>query len=304
MRRRLLAMGVPEGLLMSVAGVERVRELSNRRCAIALMEGLAAAGVDTPEIPLYCTEEADVARFVNSMPRSVVKAPWSGSGKGVAWGIGRVEVPLEHFYRGVIRRQGGVVCERFLDKVVDFAMEFRASCGGVVFAGYSLFTCDGGAYSGNVLAPDEEIEGFLATFVERGVLHAVRDTLERELSAMLSGVGYVGYLGVDMLVYRHAGGYRLNPCVEINLRMNMGAVARVFYDSFVVPGVCGRYFVPSYKVEGEALRVHEALSEEFPLRVVNGRVQSGYINLSPVTARSRYSAYVLLGGASVPELYV
>lgn len=303
MRRRFLAMGVHESVLMTTDGVERVRELSNRRCAIALMERLAATGIDTPDIPLYCTEEADVARFVNSMPRSVIKAPWSGSGKGIAWGIGRVEVPVEHFYRGVIRRQGGVVCERFLDKVVDFAMEFRASHGEVVFAGYSLFTCDGGAYSGNVLASDVEIENFLATFVERGALLGVRVALERELSAMLSGVGYNGFLGVDMLVYRHGNGFRINPCVELNLRMNMGAVARLFHDCFVERGVRGRYFVPFYKKEGEALLVHDVLRERYPLRVENGRALSGYINLSPVTSRSRYSAYVLLGGASVPDLY-
>ena len=28
----------------------------------------------------------------------------------------------------------------------------------------------------------------------------------------------------------------VHPCVEINMRMNMGVVARLFYDRFVAPG--------------------------------------------------------------------
>lgn len=127
MKRRFKDMGVSDSLLPTPQNLEQMRALSNRRVAIDVMRSLRSAGVDTPEIPLYTSSPADVAAFINSMPRSVIKAPWSGSGKGIAWGIGRVEMPVEHFYMGVIKRQGGVVCERFLDKVVDFAMEFSVS---------------------------------------------------------------------------------------------------------------------------------------------------------------------------------
>ena len=68
------------------------------------------------------------------------------------WGLGRVEVPLENFYKGIIKRQGGVVCEHFLESVQEFAMEFFAGEHGVSFVGYSLFDADKGSYSGNLLA--------------------------------------------------------------------------------------------------------------------------------------------------------
>ena len=37
---------------------------------------------------------------------------------------------------------------------------------------------------------------------------------------------YCGYVGVDMFVYESDGGFRLAPCVEMNVRMTMGLLAR------------------------------------------------------------------------------
>lgn len=294
MKRRFKVMGVDEALLPGQQHLELLRTLSNRRVAIDILRALRSAGVDTPEIPLYLSSPAHVAAFINSMLRSVIKAPWSGSGKGIAWGIGRVEVPVEHFYCGVIKRQGGVVCEHYLDKVIDFAMEFSVSHGTVSFAGYSLFTCDGGAYSGNILASDAAIEDFLQEYISLEVITMVKERLAVELARLLQPLDYNGVLGVDMMIYRAPCGFALNPCVELNLRMNMGAVSRIFYDRFVSAASCGRFSVTFYKQPGEAMKVHEEMSASHPLCVERERVVSGYLPLSPVTADTRYAAFALL----------
>lgn len=305
MKRRLRVMGVDEALLPGQQNLELLRTLSNRRAAIDVMRALRLSGIDTPEIPLYLSSPACVAAFINSMPRSVIKAPWSGSGKGIAWGIGRVEVPVEHFYCGVIKRQGGVVCERYLDKVVDFAMEFSMSHGVVSFAGYSLFTCDGGAYSGNILAGDAEIEDFLQEYVSREVIAVVKERLAIELTRLLQPLDYNGILGVDMMIYRVPCGFALNPCVELNLRMNMGAVSRIFYDRFVSASSRGRFSVTFYKQPGEALKAHEEMSASSPLCVQGGRVVRGYLPLSPVATDTRYAAFALIDtdSSSLSERY-
>lgn len=305
MKRRMQAMGIAESRLPSQYCLEQLRVLSNRRVTIDILQALHSAGVETPEYPMYTSSPADVAAFINSMPRSVIKAPWSGSGKGIAWGIGRVEVPVEHFYMGVIKRQGGVVCERYLDKVVDFAMEFSLTRGVVSFAGYSLFTCDGGSYSGNILASDAAIEDFLQGYVSHEELVNVRETLLCILTRLLAPIEYDGFLGVDMLIYRGGGCYRLNPCIELNLRMNMGAVSRIFFDRFVATGSQGRFSVSFYKAAGDALAAHRAMSALHPLCVKDGKVVSGYLSLSPVVADSRYLAFAIVTEESKPlnELY-
>ena len=96
------------------------------------------------------------------------------------------------------------------------------------------------------------------------------------------------------MIYRDGEYLRLNPCMELNLRMNMGVVSRLFYDSYVASGSEGRYAVTYYKNEGEALAENENLKAEYPLVVNAGKIVSGYMNLSPVTAASRYVAYVII----------
>lgn len=71
------------------------------------------------------------------------------------------------------RAAGGVVGEPIYNKVEDFAMEFYSDGKGrIIFAGYSLFrTNAGGAYEGNRLLPDAEIERRLSAYVSVAALH-------------------------------------------------------------------------------------------------------------------------------------
>lgn len=292
-KRRLNVIGFGT-LLPSDESMARIRELSNRKTSITILKALQELGIDTPPLPLYCTNPDDVANFVNSRPRCVVKAPWSGSGKGIMWGIGRVETPMENFYKGVIRRQGGVVCEEFLNGKVEFAMEFCAKEGTISFSGYSLFNSFKGSYTGNILAPDSEIEKYLAQFIPLHELHMVREELINILQSMNIAECYTGYLGIDMMIYEDCGKLRLNPCMELNLRMNMGMASRLFYDRHVVPGKRGEFFVDFHKKDGEALALHEKYLNEYPLALNDGKIESGYLNLTPITAKSRYSAYAII----------
>ena len=305
MRHRFIkSMGFAKELLPDDDTIASIRELSNRRSSIKILSALKEKGVDVPLLPLYCTSHDDVASFVNSRARCVVKAPWSGSGKGIAWGIGRVETPMEHFYKGVIRRQGGVVCEEFLNGKVEFAMEFFTDGNTVSFAGYSLFKSFKGSYSGNILAGDSTIEQFLEQYIAPIQLQKVKDLLPGVLGTLLCGSGYVGYFGVDMMIYESDGTLRLNPCMELNLRMNMGMVSRIFFDRYVAAGCKGEYRVNFFKKAGEALAAHTADGNAFPLEITDGKITSGYLNLSPVTASSRYSVSVVVyNDKEISELY-
>ncbi len=292
--RRFRQMGIPEVVLPQDESVENIRMLSNRKSSIKILSALKEAGVDIPPLPCYFTNVDEVAAYVCSRERCVVKAPWSGSGKGIMWGLGHMERPMEQFCKGVIRRQSGIVCEEFLVSRAEFAMEFLVDGGKVKFAGYSMFDTFKGAYTGNLLAPDERIEAMLAGHIDIERLHAVRDVLPAVLERLLAGSGYEGYLGIDMMIYDDAGVARLNPCIELNLRMNMGVVSRIFHDRFVLPGSRGNYFVKFYSKNGEAFEEHCRNKELYPLHVVSSRIEGGYMNLSPVTPESRYAVYVII----------
>lgn len=115
-----------------------------------------------------------------------------------------------------------------------------------------------------------------------------------ELAEVIKG-SYEGYLGVDMMICRtQNGGYAIHPCVEINLRMNMGVVARLIYDNYVCDGGQGRYVIEYYAKPGEAWHSHLALQEKHPLYLENGKVKSGYLSLTPVENNTSYQAYILI----------
>ena len=176
-------------------------------------------------------------------------------------------------------------------------MEFYSDgAGEVTFAGYSLFrTGKSGMYEGNRLLSNEAIWKQLSQYVPSKVLTDLENCLKYRLSALV-GTVYKGYLGVDMMICRFPENekpvFRIHPCVEINLRMNMGVVARFLYDRYVRSGSTGRFVIDYHPSEGEALQEHERMSATYPLEIREGRVYSGYLPLVPVHRRSCYRAWI------------
>lgn len=301
LRRRLLQMGVPEVTLPSPETLMVFRRLSHRERAVELLPRLQLSEHFCGESS-YLTEPADWQHFVQSHDACLLKAPLSGSGKGLNWCRGVFTPFMSGWCARVATVQGGVVGEPVYSKVEDFAMEFWADGqGGVHFAGYSLFaTSSGGAYEGNWLLSDEGIEQRLSRYVPLEALRALQVHLQGELSVLLT-TSFVGYLGVDMMICHfpaEASEYRVHPCVEINLRMNMGLVARLLYDRYVAAGSQGVFRVSYAPSPGEALQAHQQMEAAHPLCIENGKVVSGYLPLVPVTVRSSYRAFAVISCAA------
>ena len=174
-------------------------------------------------------------------------------------------------------------------------MEFLSAADGrVTFAGYSLFEADArGIYKENWLASNDMIREMLVQYVPEEVLQMISSRLEMLLEEVVDGA-YQGYLGVDMMVVRVPEGYVVHPCVEINLRMNMGVVSRLFYDRYVSPVVQGRFVIEYYPSPGEALLAHEMMQRNYPLMMEQNKIRQGYMSLTPVFDDTAYQAYVII----------
>ena len=273
--------------------VETLRALSSRMTAVSLLPKLRIEG--TIGESSWLTSLENVSAFSLKHDRVLLKAPWSGSGKGIQPLCGLPDDNLQGWIRRIITTQGGVVGEPFYEKVKDFAMEFKVEGQDVAFAGYSFFETDTrGIYKENFLASDATIEEMLSEYVSREVLHAIRKSLLQELSLLLGG-NYQGYLGVDMMIVRSEEGKCLvHPCVEVNLRMNMGVVSRLLFDRFMVPEAVGRYVIEFFPQRGEALKAHEKLMSQHTLVIEGGRVRAGYLPLVPVFEDTNYLIYVII----------
>ena len=291
----LLQAGVGSGFLPSGGALGEWRRLSGRVCASEVLRSFADEKGVCGESRVCRTLE-EVRKAWDGWGRCVLKAPWSGSGRGLVFlPCGVWPASAEGWAARILRTQGALMAEPIYDKVCDFAMEFCAGGEGKVsFAGYSLFETDAfGNYKGNLLASDAEIERRLVGYVPLETLHDVRRHLLRKLPEWLGG-HYTGYLGVDMMICREEG-YRVHPCVEINLRMNMGVLARLFFDRYVHPAAQGCFRIEHYAGSEEALRFHETISQAYPVRLKDGRLAGGYLSLTPVCGNTRYQAYVCIG---------
>lgn len=240
LKRRLQKEGVPGSMLPSDAAIAEIRRLSHRGNAVSAsiyvndFQANADARLLKYLRPLsYVREISDVNALtpaVEAFGDAVLKAPLSGSGKGLRWAR-RNELSASDlgWSRNVIAKQGSLMVEKRLEIVQDFAMLFHVGRSEVSFEGYSLFFNDNGIYKGNVLASDAHIFSRISCYVPNELIVNVKAALENYLECEFLGK-YIGYVGADMFIYKEAGEYRLAPVGELNVRMTMGLLARRLYD--------------------------------------------------------------------------
>ena len=247
---RLRAMGVAESLLPTPSQLEAYRNFASRQTAVRLLKKVR---VQLPSLfedarlvgeSSWCCSEEEVLEACRRYGASVLKMPWSGSGRGVRpVGEGALGQKDLDWVRRCLQRQGGVEVEPKYNKVQDLAMEFWAEEGCVRYEGLSLFeTTAGGVYAGNLVASEQQKLERLSRLVAPEIVEEVRRCLIGVLSEADIPRWYTGPLGVDMMVVaphptstadslgterplEQGCAFSLHPLVEINLRMTMGWVA-------------------------------------------------------------------------------
>lgn len=216
--------------------IASVRELSHRKYAVDLLKKIQLSG--TTGRSWHVSQMDEIRELLHDYRRIVVKAPWSSSGRGVRFIADEMNSYHEGWIRNVIERQGSIIVESYYNKVRDFGMEFFSDGkGNIKYLGLSLFYTKNGAYTGNVIATEEEKRELMARYVTGHQLDTVSETLCALLGEIFCG-RYRGPFGVDMMIVtkEDGDGFLLHPCVEINLRRTMGHVALTippFSDGFL-----------------------------------------------------------------------
>lgn len=223
LKGELERIGLPEIMLPTDEVLDKVRAISSRQWAAEHLQ----------QDVVLADNFALVKECVMKWGKAVVKAPWSSSGRGVKYVSAdefrtNGEYPaFQRWVSNIIFRQGGVTVEPYYNKVKDFGMEFEAIDGQIVYRGLSLFQVAKNAYTGNVLASEEEKEEMLQSYVSHEQLEAISQHVCEVMQPALKGV-YSGPFGVDMMVCAKEPVSKdvfINPCIELNLRRTMGHVA-------------------------------------------------------------------------------
>lgn len=245
----LIRAGLPQHLMPSDERIERIRQLSHRRSSIIINSDLKAGGIDAV-IPAEAASVAELEELLRRNEASVVKSPWSSSGRGVMYSAGISHDRLTQLCEGIIRHQGSVLVEPLLNKIQDFAMLFEMRSGKAEYAGLSVFgTGSSGNYSGNMVASERLLTKRITEHADIAELQRLKDALPEILAALI-GDAYEGICGIDMMIYLGADcTTRIAPCIELNLRCTMGYVAHCLAERLLtgIPGAdqCGFFSVSS-----------------------------------------------------------
>jgi hypothetical protein len=276
------------------------KELNSRQTARICVEKLVA---DLPEIsseivPQFYAAVDEIQQIVerDSSTRNntyIVKTPYSSSGCGLLWLNGVLQRSERQLLAGMLKRQHVVSVEKALNKAVDFSAQFFSTgIGKVNFQGYTLFRTDcKGNYEGSMLASQAVVKEAISSYLDIRLVESATECLRVFLETHLPST-HTGSVGVDMLIYESGEQYRLHPCVEINLRYNMGFLALRLFENFMENTSTGFFHAEYCKIPGEVYRKHAVMKQRFPLRIAsNGKIASGYFPLCPVTEKSHYHAW-------------
>jgi len=242
-RYELARRGAPDSLLPTVEAVEAIRELQHRTTVLPLQPDCrAVASVEEMEGLLHDRQEW------------VMKAPWSGAGRGLHWVCDALSDHDRHWIENTVATQRCVIAEPWRKVNSNIALEYRiensikavgtskpigtndaVGTNGTVgtkitidadepigtkdtirFQGYSFFKTAHGVYRENVQWSDDKI----AAHFGDTELQEVKVRVERWLADYIVG-RYEGPLGVDLMVCDEG---RVHVA-EINFRHTMGMVA-------------------------------------------------------------------------------
>ena len=277
---------------------------ASQKLLTALLNRLPEA--DKEILPHFVSDmETIEQQIAHSQERLLIKSPYSSSGRGLIWLFpGNMAQSEKQILSGILKRQQQVSIEKALDKQLDFSMQFENTViGETRFIGYSIFKTNAkGAYEKSSIDSQERLEKRITNWIDANLLLQTRTVLTKLLQEMYAPY-YTGIIGVDMLIYKAGGTYRLHPCIEINMRKNMGYLAIRLFEKYLHPDSQGELFI-EYNIDSKtSIQNHRQLQTQFPLIIEDGRICNGYLSLCPITDSTNYRAYVRIKRKDVRLLH-
>ena len=297
MRRRLIKWGASSDSVPSKDTIYHLRGLSHRRVSILIHKRLQELlGHQLCPTPVELATPDEVMQFVKHYRNCYIKTPWSSSGRGIYHTIDGATPELEQWCFGALKRQGSVMCEVALDKVIDFAVEFHCSDGKAIVRGFSIFSTDSHSqYTHGDVAPrnvlKSRITALYPDFDE--VVEALTQVVDE-----LVAPHYTGWMGIDMLLFNKPQApshlsplpshLQINPCVELNLRPTMGAITSMLGDNIIAQDATASFSIEQRSSSQSPWPEHDA-----PV-IVDHRLRAGTLCLTPASPDALYSAILTI----------
>lgn len=244
-----------------------------------------------------CRSVEEIEKFLSHHGSLVLKAPLSSSGRGIQI-IRKDELNKanKQWISGVLNQQNYLIAEPLLNKIGDFSFHFEITAEKKIIShGCSFFeTNSNGQYRGNFIRPhldqifkDRETVSFLNSKIA-----SVEQLLKENLEETVYQKHHQSFLGIDALIFRENDTLKIQPCIEINCRMNMGILTKKLEEK-LHGDATGLFSIFSGK-DGNFKDFVQQKSMEHRLNFSDGRLVSGFLPLVEPVAGKKFGAYVIL----------
>ena len=278
---------------------ENHKIISSRKFSAQILEKLLAEKCDfflpLDFLPKTCTTQPDFKKAFQHWGKTMIKAPWSSSGRGLQK-ITKQPIHPKVWEKllGIVNEQGYAMAEPYLNKVLDFAQQFEVYGGKAKFLGTTYFSTDQkGQYMGNYLnGLPENTDDLLLNFACMAT-NKIVDPLKRAIEESDIAKHYEGPLGVDMLIYKDDNNViKINPCLEINVRNTMGLLA-LHLEKLIAPNQKGMFhifFQPGKTFFDFAVE----MTKKHPTTIQSNKIEKGFFPITEPGKNSLFGAYILV----------
>jgi hypothetical protein len=240
------------------------------------------------------TEIAEIEELLKFQASVVLKAPLSSSGRGIQI----IRKPTlsnsnRQWVSGILNQQKYLIAEPYLDKIADISFQFRITDKSEPeYLGRSVFeTNTNGQYKCTFIHPEIGNSVFLEMFKEtKKMIDITAERLKKALKHSVYAMHHRGFIGIDALIYRDILGLKIQPCIEINCRMNMGILSMQI-EKKIHQDTTGKYEL-FYGSRGEFQNFATKKTCEFPLKTRNGKLSSGFLSLVEPDSEKQFGAYM------------
>lgn len=229
----------------------------------------------------------------------VLKSPMSSSGRGIQIiRQPKLNEANKQWISGILKQQKYLVAEPFLEKVVDLSFQFQVfSKSDIKYLGHSIFeTNTNGQYRGTIIHPD--LQQILPEFNTNKIGEMIESSAKLILEGLRDSVysnWYKGYLGVDSMIFTEDSKVKMQPCIEINSRMNMG-ILTILLERNIHQEAMGKFEL-FYGKQGDFFDFSTQQSKDKPIELKDGKLFRGFLSLVEPTPNKRFGAYIDLGFA-------
>jgi hypothetical protein len=249
-------------------------------------------------IGVQVTSLEEIEKMMREHQALVLKAPLSSSGRGIQ--IIRSKTlnnSNKAWISGVLKQQNYLISEPYLEKLADLSFQFRITEeGGIEYLGYTFFeTNSNGQYKGTMInakaadvIPDKYVDE------PEELINQTARIIRKELKSSVYASSYYGLLGVDAMLFRNDRRLMVQPCIEVNCRMNMG-ILTLMLQNYIQNELKGRFEIYFGKTgDFEGLAQKEMRFN--PPALINGKICSGFISLVEPIQHQKFGAYLFLPG--------